>query len=368
MILKTDCRHFPGDRPCRFHKATGVHCDTCGDYSRASHRILIIKFDALGDVLRTTAILPSIKKKYPDSHITWLTRPNAQDLFINNPLVDAVWSSDDASVPVRLGTLRFDVLIHPDASKASAAFAALARATDRYGYGLDERDSIVCFSDEAHEWLEMGAFDDCKKRNLKTYQQVIHEIAGLPYDRSDIMVNLTPSEMQWAEEFRNRHHLGRYRHLIGLNTGAGGRWQFKKWRLDGYRELIRRLDPSCGVLLYGGPEEVERNAVLVRESSHVIDTGTDNSIRRFFSLVSLCDVMVTGDTMALHVATALCKRVVCLFGPTSANEIESYDRIVKVQPDMDCLVCYKMECDFVPNCMDTISVEDVLAAVRSCLT
>jgi ADP-heptose:LPS heptosyltransferase len=67
--------------------------------------------------------------------------------------------------------------------------------------------------------------------------------------------------------------------------------------------------------------------------------------------------------MALHVATALRKKVVCLFGPTSANEIEDYGRIIKIQPEMSCLVCYKMDCDFMPHCMGSISSDMVMRAI-----
>jgi heptosyltransferase-2 len=79
-------------------------------------------------------------------------------------------------------------------------------------------------------------------------------------------------------------------------------------------------------------------------------------LREFFALTDLSDIMITGDTMALHAATALKKKVICFFGPTSSNEIEDYGRIKKITPDMDCLVCYKQDCDFVPNCMDLIFI------------
>ena len=110
-------------------------------------------------------------------------------------------------------------------------------------------------------------------------------------------------------------------------------------------------------MLYGGNEEKETNQNFIVEFSNVIDTGSSNSLREFFALTDLSDIMVTGDIMALHAATALKKKVICLFGPTSSNEIEDYGRIKKVTPDMDCLVCYKQDCDFVPNCMDLISTD-----------
>jgi heptosyltransferase-2 len=80
--------------------------------------------------------------------------------------------------------------------------------------------------------------------------------------------------------------------------------------------------------------------------------------------VQHCDVVVTGDTLAMHIALALQRRAVILFGPTSAPEIETYGLGEKVFPQMECLSCYKNHCDFVPNCMDLISVDMVSAAVK----
>jgi len=366
MILKPDCSHFPGDRPCKYHKSVGVKCSDCPHYDPVRQTILVVKFDALGDVLRTTALLPSLKARYPGAHVTWLTKAAAKDLFINNPYVHEVLACEDPTTIARLQCQTYDILIHPDASSTSAAYASLARATVKRGFALNEMGKVYPLNAEAAEWLEMGAFDDMKKANKKTYQQVIHEIAGLPYAKSEIVVNLTDREQATARAFGETHQLGRYDFIVGLNTGAGGRWEYKKWTLDGYRELIAALGKQyrCGILLYGGPEERERNQALMSMSPAVIDTGTDNSLREFFALVGLSDIFVTGDTMALHVATALQKRVVCLFGPTSAHEIEDYGRIIKLQPDLGCLVCYKMNCDFVPNCMESISCDRVMGAIR----
>ncbi|MBL7994359.1 glycosyltransferase family 9 protein [bacterium] len=370
MILKYDCKHFPGDHPCSYHKQTGIKCDTCPDYSPVKYKILIIKFDALGDVLRTTAILPSLRAAFPGASITWLTRSNAKDIFINNAFVDIIWTIEDPVTLSRLLSEEFDLLIHPDASSSSAYFARCAKAKIKRGFSINEKGCVFPLNNEAEEWFELGAFDDLKKNNKKTYQQVIHEIAGIPYGRSEIIIELTESERAFAAQFHNKHELKQFDFVIGLNTGAGGRWKYKKWILQGYKELISALNQKykCGILLYGGSEETDRNLLLSKAGHHVIDTGTGNSLREFFSLISLSDIVITGDTLALHTATALGKQVICLFGPTSANEIEDYGRIIKIQPDLDCLVCYKMDCDFVPNCMESISVKMVMKAVEKAVS
>jgi heptosyltransferase-2 len=105
--------------------------------------------------------------------------------------------------------------------------------------------------------------------------------------------------------------------------------------------------------------------LLEQTSGRVIDTGCDNTIRRFGALLSLCQLVVTGDTLALHLALGLGKKVVALFGTTSSVEIDLYGRGKKVYPDIDCLGCYKKDCQVSPNCMELIKPTQVLEAIGS---
>jgi ADP-heptose:LPS heptosyltransferase len=178
-------------------------------------------------------------------------------------------------------------------------------------------------------------------------------------------------ELSQEERAHGGAHLARIgvdasRPVIGLNTGAGGRWELKQWREEGYVELIAALRRTHDVqfVLLGGPGERERNERLKRASAvPLLDSGCDNDVRHFSALIAHCDVVVTGDTLAMHLSLALGRRTIVLFGPTSAAEIEMYGLGEKVVPDMTCLSCYKSTCDFVPNCMDLISVPMVRDAV-----
>lgn len=357
MILKTDCKHFPGNKPCEASKTEGKKCDDCNYYDPVDFKILIIKLEATGDVLRTAAILPALKRKFPKSHITWITKRNAKELFTNNPLVDEVYLFEDNDTVARLMIEKFNLLIHPDASTVSASLASIANAEVKKGYLLNEKGKIIPVNKDAVEWLEMGAFDDLKKENKKTYQEIIHNIAGVDYKRDEIQISLDKTEIDFKNIFYKKNNLKKYKYLVGLNTGAGTRWQYKQWQLEGYIELIEKLSTNneIGILLYGGPNEIERNKILKERFPDLIDTGINNSLRQFFSLLDLCDVLVTSDTMALHAATAFKKKIICMFGPTSHAEIEDYGRIEKVIPELDCLVCYKPRCDFELTCMGSIT-------------
>jgi heptosyltransferase-2 len=127
-----------------------------------------------------------------------------------------------------------------------------------------------------------------------------------------------------------------------------------------------KTDAGMSVLLLGGPEEIERHRELLASNGDrpVFDGGNRNSYGRFAALVDQCRVIVTSDSLAVHVAGARKVPAVVLFGPTSSHEIELYGRGTKLVPDMDCLCCYLPRCDKVPHCQALITPEHVLAAVR----
>jgi heptosyltransferase-2 len=363
LQLAVDCRHFLGDRPCVWHKREGLRC-TCEHYAPLRERVLIIKLDAMGDVLRTTALLPPLARAHRGAAIEWVTRPESVPLLEHNPfLTDVVPYGPDALV--RLQATTYDRVINLDAGKVSAGLAALARAPHKDGFVLHERGHVTAANAAAQAWLEMGVDDGLKRANRRTYQAVMLEILGLPPEGHRYVLELTAAERAWAREYFARRGLEAGRPVVGLNLGAGGRWELKRWRLEGFVELAERLyRRGAQVVLLGGKAEAERNAQLLEASAvPVADAGTDHNLRRFAALTERCDVLVSGDTLGMHVALALGRRVVVLFGPTSAPEIELYGLGAKVVPDMACLGCYKSTCDFAPNCMDLISVDMVEAAV-----
>lgn len=358
-----DCRYFLGDRPCVWHKREGAVC-TCAHYDPIRERVLIIKLDAMGDVLRTTALLPPLAAAHPQAAFSWITRAESLPLLERNPYLSEViaYGADSA---VHLAAREFDRVINLDAGRISAGLAALARAPRKDGYVLDPRGHVVATNAAAQTWLELGIDDELKRCGQATYQDRMLQILGLPAGADRYVL-----ELEAEERAAGQHHLATLgltpeRPVIGLNTGAGGRWPLKQWREEGFLELIARLHHERGAqaVLLGGAAEAERNRRLRHTApGRVLDPGPQ-PLRHFAALTACCDVVVTGDTLALHIAIALGRRTVGLFGPTSAPEIELYGLGEKVVPDMACLSCYKTACDFVPNCMDLISTDMVARAV-----
>jgi heptosyltransferase-2 len=367
LDLKQDCRHVRWDRPCAPHKLRGKVCRTCDEYDPVRRRVLVVKLAATGDVLRTTAFLPAIHAAWPPAHVTWLTRRAAAGLFAGNPLVDDVLTTDDAVTTARLQTEEFDVVLCPDADPEAAALAAMARGRERRGYVRDAHGRVVPLGEGALRWLRMGVDDGEKRRNTETYQSLVARVLELPPEgvREPILV---PSRADVAAADALVRSFGVQVPLVGLNTGAGGRWAYKQWTFAHQSAFLRlATDAGLAVMLLGGPEEVQRHRDLLAAGARraVFDGGNDNPFGRFAALVECCAVVVTSDSLAVHVAAARKVPAVVLFGPTSAAEIELYGRGTKIVPkDLDCLCCYLPRCDRVPHCQALIEPETVLAAVQ----
>ena len=239
--FKTDCRQFRWDRPCAPHKTEGVTCASCPSYDPVRTRLLIAKLAAVGDVLRTTSFLPAIRKKYPGAWITWVTSPDAASLFDGNDLVDEVWTPDDP----RLRVQAFDVALSPDADPQTAAIAGAANAGEIVGFALSAQGAVTPTNAAAEEWLLMGIDDDRKKANTETYQNRVANALGL--DPADVVEPILEPSEQHIEHARTiRPSVGQ---VVGINTGAGPRWERKRWTAEHQRTLIEKLTES-GV---GGP-------------------------------------------------------------------------------------------------------------------
>lgn len=362
-MLKTDCKYFSGDKPCKYHKETGIKCDVCTHYQPIISKILIIKLDAVGDVLRTTSILNPLKKKYPDCYIEWCTRQNSREIFKINSLVDEVITFEDDAI-VRINAEEYDIVINLDTSRISSAIAAGAIAKKKIGFVLHKKGYIESTSAAAQQWLEMSAFDDVKKANTKSYQQIMYEILDLDLPVEPPMIRISEAERLKIASKEFAQYINPAKPVIGLNIGVGTKWPSKGWPLKRWKEIIEKLGTDkFNLLLLGGPEEIEIIKHLTKEYNYLFDTGCDNSLNEFAAIVDLCDVVITADTLALHIATALEKKIIALFGPTSSNEIELYGKGIKLISPDGCKCYYRKYCSEKISCMEKISPDMVIESI-----
>ena len=335
--------------------------------------ILIIKIGALGDVLRTTCILPGLRAKFPQSKISWLTDNSAAPLLENNSLIDKLLFSQDAKKTNLFGALNVDLTISLDDDHNATALASQIATRKLIGAYLGK--SGPTYTPDSSPWFNMGLIsklgkkeaDHLKKINAKSIPQLLSQI--LQISTSTPVLTIPKAASDRAINFGQRHN-PKKKPVIGLNTGAGPRWQFKSLSIEKTASLADQISQRLNVeiFIFGGPEERSRNTRIIHlANSHVVDTGTGNSIIEFAALLSQCSVLVSSDSLALHIANSLKIPTVVFFGPTSSAEIEVSQKGAKISPAMDCLTCYKRSCSKKPNCMDNLELEKILAAIEDAL-
>ena len=74
-------------------------------------------------------------------------------------------------------------------------------------------------------------------------------------------------------------------------------------------------------------------------------------------------MLITADTLALHIGTALNKKIIALFGPSSISEIELFNRGIKVSAPADCKCYYNKYCTEEVSCMEKITTGIVMKVI-----
>ncbi|MDK2973127.1 MAG: hypothetical protein PWP23_2882 [Candidatus Sumerlaeota bacterium] len=363
--IRSDCRFYTGYKPCHRHDG----CPDCTEFQPRGREVLIIKLGAMGDVLRTKCILTGIKRQYPYSWITWLTAPGSEPL-VRDPLVDEIHTYSTRGLGALEGR-RFHLLACLDKDAEALALSRRIESARKVGYAPTDFNTLTVYNQGSVHALRLGLSDELKYRhNQLTHPQILYSMLEMKYQGDGYSLTVPREARELAAERLAALKLPAGKPVIGLNTGCGPVFETKQWTAEGYTELARRLarDHGFAVLLYGGPREAPMHAALLDAlgplaGNGVWDTGTDNSLETFFALVDRVDVLVSADTLAMHVAIALRKKVVAFFGPTCEQEVDLFGRGERIVTDYKCSPCYLKRCDVRPSCMQALTAETVEAAV-----
>lgn len=348
------CRLFTGYRPCVHRRS----CVGCPHLDPVGSQILLINLDGLGDVLRSTALLPPLRSAFPGCRVHWLTRERARPLIENHPLLDRVHCIEHEGIQ-EVECMEFDHVLNVDRSRLAAGLATRLRAKDRRGFGLEPHGNIVPFNPEARYLYDCGLDDDLKfRRNTLSVPEMTTLALGLPYRREPYRLHLAGGAIPGPSR------------RVGFNTGSNPGFPRKRLDLDTIEATIRQVSAFTAepVLLLGGVEDWERNQALQERLGDRVEwearpgTVMDGALQ-----VARCSVVVSGDSLGLHLAIGLGRYVVAWFGLTCPQEIDVFDRGVRVLADVDCAPCWRRSCDREPACNRSVDPDLLARAVGLCL-
>ena len=157
---------------------------------------------------------------------------------------------------------------------------------------------------------------------------------------------------------------------VGLNTGAGPVFANKAWLPERFAALADWLHAELGLspLLLGGPAERELNQRIAGFcQGPVANSMGRHNLSQFEAVVGMLRLMVTSDSLAMHLALAQEVPAVVLFGSTCPQEIQLTAPGRLLRADLDCQPCYRKDCERRPTCMEALPLDRIKQAVRAVL-
>lgn len=290
----------------------------------------IARIPSLGDVLRTTPILWALKEKYPDSRITWLVDRQAEPLLRGNHLIDRilVW---DEFVPFQLMKEKFDVLINLEKIAGICALSDIIDAWVKYGFRFDSVNGTyhayergLDFIDYIEKKNKIGKSRDC-------WQKILIQMMGAEWKGQEYVIGYKPKSKKTCD--------------IGLNYTVGSKWPHKAMPIEKWRELEKELTG-------------EGYSVSWQQ-------GVDD-LYAYMDWINSCRMIVSNDSLGLHIAFALKKKVIGLFGPTDSKEIYLYgkSKVVRAAEKCKYMPCYKIKCISGQKCMEKIATRDIVSCIK----
>ena len=295
-------------------------------------KILIIKLGAMGDVVRTTPLLRVLT-----GDVYWVTRKESVPFL---PIQKSVLKQviEVAQAKYFLTKKTFDLCLSLDEDYEAARIASLVRKKLLIGTFLNSTNCLD-YTDSSSKWFDMGLIskygkvcaDELKKKNNETYQEIIFNMLGKHFCGEEYILGIDKKRTETSGKV-----------VIGFEPRAGERWPTKRW--DKYAEL---------------GEKLENDGYIVK---FLMEKKT---VQEYAREISSCNLIVSGDTLALHIALAFELKVVGIFTCTSPAEIYSYGRMIKVISPLLEKAFYRKE--YIPEAVEAISTADVLNAVKKLL-
>jgi heptosyltransferase-1 len=345
-------------------------------------RILIIKLSALGDVIHTIPVLHKLRHRYPSARIDWLTSPPIAELLRPHPAISSIIEigRNDWLLPRRWSALtaqRYDLVVDMHGQLRTAFLTLATKAPVRIGFDRPRAkvwkasSRILPRQARRHAWkgaregswlaythhmpvptLEVHAVD----RYLR-----VGTMLGCDSGPADFSLAIAPAARSRMRELLDRHRLGEKLFTIAPGTI----WETKHWRAEGFADAARHfMAQGFSVALMGSAREVAACDAVANAAPGVVSFAGQTSLPELAALIERSTICLTNDSGPMHLAVALARPVVSIFGPTDPIWIGPYGRPHAVlQAKLPCSPCYLRalsRCAHDHACMQQVSAGTVI--------
>lgn len=338
----------------------------------ANDNILIWLPSPLGDAIMCTPALGAIRERFPYADITFLCSHTVQQILSPNSYSNR-WLIPKSSNPFELATEirkhRFTHVILFKNSFGSAFAVFLARIKERIGYVRQGR-GIFLNSKLYPDKLESGEF---KPMPMVDYYLAVASWMGADVDDRKTQLEVSQADIEDIGKMFPQLTNSESPVVILVPGGAFGPSKF--WLSERFAETADKLIEkyNAQVVISVAPNEAEKkiaDEIQQVSKNKFINIGEYNlSLSHLKALYSKASLIITNDTGPRHIAIALGKSTITMFGPNDPAWTESgADNEIQIVGKGDCVPCRKKVCERDRHiCMESITVEDVMSAAERLL-
>lgn len=264
-------------------------------------KIAIVKLSALGDIVHAAIVLQFIKKHHPNAHITWLVDARFASLLKDHPLIDELVilplkESFKKSYKIIKTLGKFDKIIDLQGLFKSAVVAKLL-GKEIYGFSKESVKEKISARLYKHKF-KINYNENIIVRNLS----LVGYALNFDFDRSEILEKLPCFEI--IGKFKNES--GKKRVLIAAFASEESKIY------DKFKDVIRLLDGCEIYLCYGNDSEKARaEAIIAHTHAKLLEKL---SIKEMIDFISSCDLVIGNDSGLTHLAWAINRPSITLFG------------------------------------------------------
>ncbi len=348
-------------------------------------KILIINPFGIGDVLFTTPVIKALKVKYPDSFIGYWSNLRVEPLLKKDPLINRVFALSRGDLKKKyqesffagvacffkfirvIKNERFDLCLDFSLDHRYSLLAKIAGIRQRIGFNYKGRGRFL---------TQALMLESYTGRHVVEYYSGLLEFLDIPVEDKNLALTVLPADESKAKKILALAGLKEGDCLVSIFPGAGGSWGkdagIKHWPQAKFAQTADQLIDRRGVkIILLGDETEQKISETVRHlmRNPAVDLTGKTSLEILPAIIKKCDLVITNDGGPMHMAVALGKKTVSVFGPVSEIVYGPYPPGVShrvLKSDLECRPCYKnfrlRACDRNKECLKQVSVEEALDA------
>ncbi|WP_442497737.1 lipopolysaccharide heptosyltransferase I [Methylobacter sp. sgz302048] len=296
-------------------------------------RIAIVKLSALGDIVHAMVALQFIKAALPDSRIDWVVEERFAGVLKDNPDIDNVLmvnlkslKNNKMSVFRQLKTIRgyavnnYDLVIDAQGLIKSAV---TARFLGKRVAGFDA-DSV---REKAASWFyDVKVACAYDANTIDRNATVLSEPLGIRISREQI---LTKKPFLFFDHEDQSLYTYLRQDRLNIVLVIGSTWESRNYPADRFIKIAEALQQNC--LVIWGSEQEKNTADSMASQSRFINVMPKLDLNSLKALIAKADLLIGNDTGPTHMAWALNRPSITIFGPTPVSRVYQTDinKVVK---------------------------------------